>query len=93
MKTPKRPVGAPLGLTIDYSLLGTICIDELLHAIYEDVQIAKQTYNVRYIKGFMLWLPVTNEYGDPIKVRHPAGPVIHRLHTSHYKPSCKDYNL
>lgn len=89
----KRDFTSPKGLTIDYNLLGTISIDELVHAIWEDIQIAKQTYNIRYVKGLVLLLPVTNEYGDPISVRHPSGPVIHRLHTSHYRPACKDYDL
>lgn len=89
----KTDWSGPKGLTIDYKLLGTINIDELVHAIWEDIQIAKQTYGIRYVNGFALLLPVCDEYGELIKVRHPAGPVIHRLHTSHYRPACKDYEL
>lgn len=92
MKTPGTP-SRPFGLTIDYTLLGTVCIDELYHAVWEDSKIVKGTYNVRFVNGFLLQLPVTNEYGEPIKVRHPGGPVIYRLHTSHYRPSCWDYHL
>lgn len=51
----------PSRLVIDYSPLGTFCVEELGHAIWEDIQIVKQTYGVRYVKGFMLLLPVTNE--------------------------------
>ena len=39
------------GLMISYKQLGTINIDELAHAVIEDIQALKDTYNVRYVTG------------------------------------------
>ena len=83
----------PRGLTIDYKALGTISIDELAHAIIEDIQALKELYNVRYVKGPRLRLYVTNEYGEPVSVHRPAGGTIQYMDTHHYRPSCKDYDL
>ena len=83
----------PNGLTIDYSALGTISLDELAHAIIEDVHALQDIYNIRYVKAPRLRLNVTNEYGDPVEVRRPAGGTIRRIDTHHYRPACKDYDL
>ena len=83
----------PRGLTIDYKELGTISIDELVHAIIEDVQALKDIYNIRYVKNPRLRIFVTNEYGEEIKVYRPTGGTINHMDTHHYRPSCKDYDL
>lgn len=83
----------PRGLTIDYKELGTISIDELVHAIIEDVQALKDIYNIRYVKNPRLRIYVTNEYGEEIKVHRPTGGTINYMDTHHYRPSCKDYDL
>ena len=80
-------------LVIEYKALGTITIDELAHAIMEDIQALKSEYNVRFVTGVRLRLPVTNEYGDPLRVRRPGGGTMDRIDTHHYRPACLDYNL
>lgn len=83
----------PEGLTISYKELGTICIEELLQAVAEDIHALKELYNVQYVKGSRLKLYVTNEYGEPVRVRRPAGGKIFYMDTHHFRPACKDYEL
>jgi hypothetical protein len=83
----------PHGLIMEYKLLGTINIDELAHAVVEDIQVLKDLYNIRYVKGTRLKLFVTDEYGEEIRVRRPGGGYVHYLHTHHYRPACKHYEL
>lgn len=83
----------PRALTIDYRELGTISIDELAHAVIEDIQALKDLYNVRYVKAPRLRFYVTNEYGEEIRVRRPTGGTINYMDTHHYRPACKDYDL
>lgn len=83
----------PKALTIDYKALGTISIDELAHAIIEDIQALKDIYNVRYVKGPRLRIYPTNEYGEPIRLVRPTGGKIDFMDTHHYRPACKDYDL
>lgn len=83
----------PNGLTIIYRELGTINIDELAHAVWEDIQVLKDIYNVRYVKAPRLKIFVTDEHGDALRVRRPGGGTIHYLYTHHYRPACKDYDL
>ncbi len=83
----------PDGLTIDYKALGTISIDELAHALIEDTQALKDIYNIQYLKRPRLRFLPTNEYGDEVRVRRPAGGTIRYMDTHHYRPACKDYDL
>jgi hypothetical protein len=83
----------PNGLTISYNELGTISIDELAHAIWEDIQVLKDLYNVQYVKAPRLKLFFTNEYGEAVRLRRPGGGRIHYMDTHHYRPACKDYGL
>lgn len=83
----------PQGLTISYKELGTISIDELAHAVLEDIQALKDIYNVQYVKASRMKLLVTNEYGEVIRVCRPGGGRIHFMDTHHYRPACKDYEL
>jgi hypothetical protein len=92
MKKNRGPF-EPDGLTISYKELGTISIDELAHALLEDIQALKDIYNVQYVKAPRLKLLVTNEYGEEIKVRRPGGGRIYYMDTHHYRPACKDYDL
>ena len=80
-------------LVIDYKSLGTISLDELQQAFWDDIQALKDIYNVQYVTAPTLRIPVTNEYGDPLIVRGPTGKIITRLDTHHYHPACLDYKL
>jgi hypothetical protein len=80
-------------LIIEYKSLGTITIDELAHAIIEDIQILKNEHSVRFVTAVRLRLPVTNEYGDPLRVIRPGGGRMYRIDTHHYRPACLDYDL
>ena len=92
MKTKLLRHGQP-GLIIDYKELGTINIDELMHAVFEDIKALKDIYNVHYVRNPRLKLLVTNEYGEEVKVRRPAGGTISYMDTHHFRPACKDYEL
>ena len=83
----------PHGLLVSYKQLGTISIDELKHAVIEDINALKDIYNVRYVKACRLKLFVTNEYGEEYQVRRPGGGRIYYMDTHHYRPACKDYEL
>jgi hypothetical protein len=82
----------PDGLTISYKKLGTVSIDEWIHAFLEDMQALKKNYNISYVR-----VPpkvyATNEYGEEIKVRRPGDGSIHFMHSNHYRPACMDYEL
>lgn len=80
-------------LTVDYKALGTISTQELMHAVIEDVHALEDLYAVRFVTGGRLFLPVTNQYGDPMRIRHPQGGPVSRIDTHHYRPACKDYDL
>lgn len=80
-------------MTISYKQLGTISVDELLHAIAEDIHALKDIYNVQFVRAPQLRFYVTNEYGEAIKVRRPTGGKIFYMDTHHYRPACKDYDL
>lgn len=82
-----------LGLLIEYRQLGTVSIDEFRDAIIEDINALKEHYNVQYITGARLRLPVTNEYGDRMEVRYQQGRKVYRIDTHHFRPSCMDYDL
>jgi hypothetical protein len=81
------------GLTISYKGLGTISIDELLHALAEDIHALKDIYNIGFVKGPRLRLYATDEYGTPVRVRRPTGGKLVFMDTVHYRPACKDYDL
>ena len=78
---------------IEYRELGTVSIDEMAHALIQDLQALKEIYNIQFVKGARLRLPATNEYGEPIDVLRPGGGKAHRIDTHHYRPACKDYDL
>lgn len=92
MSAENGPFG-PKGLLVAYWQLGTISIDELRDALVEDLHVLKELYNVRYVKGSKLKITVTNEYGEELKVRRPGGGRMYFMHTHHYRPACKDYEL
>lgn len=83
----------PRGLVIGFKELGTISIEELTDALVEDMKALRDIYNVQYVKGCRLKIFATNEYGEQIKVRRPAGGYIYYMDTHHYRPACKDYDL
>jgi hypothetical protein len=92
MSSDKAPF-KPSGLTISYKELGTVSIDEWIHAFLEDMQALKEDFNVSYVKVLRIKMYVTNEYGEEVKVRRPGGGSIHFMHTNHYRPACMDYEL
>ncbi|GHD99775.1 hypothetical protein GCM10008024_08550 [Allgaiera indica] len=92
MKTGKGSF-EPSGLLIAYKQLGTISIEELAHAIVEDLGALKDIYNVRYVTAPRLKIFVTNEYGEELIVRRPGGGRIFYMDTHHFRPACKDYEL
>lgn len=79
-------------LVIEYKALGTMPIDELAHAIIEDIQALKDNYNVHFISDVRLRIPVTNEYGESLRVTRPGGWTVFRIDAHHYRPACLDYN-
>lgn len=93
MRKRQGPFEPDDSLTIGYKELGTINIDELAHAVIEDIKALKDIYNVRYVKACRLRIFATNEYGEIIKVRRPGGGHIYYMDTHHYRPACKDYDL
>jgi hypothetical protein len=89
----RRGTFDPEGLTISYKELGTISIEEQIHALVEDGKALKEIYNVQFVKAARIRFFVTNEYGEIIKVRRPGGGYIHYMETHHYRPACLDYDL
>jgi len=83
----------PRGFTVDYSALGTISIEELTHALIADMKALKDDYNIHYVAGPRLTVRPTNEYGEDVRIFHPAGGRVFRIDTHHYRPSCMDYEL
>jgi hypothetical protein len=70
---------------IDYKSLGTIAIDELKQAIWEDIEALKEQFGVSYATGVKLVVPATNEFGDPVVIKRLAtGATVKRLDTHHY---------
>ena len=81
-------------LEIDYKTLGTIPLDELQQAIWEDIQALREEFGVSFVKGVKLVVPATNEFGDPVVVKRLSnGATVKRLDTHHYRPACLDYKL
>lgn len=83
----------PHGLVVSYRELGTISIEELAHAILEDLHALRDIYSIRYVRGSRLKIIATNEYGEELRVNRPTGGPVHYLDTHHYRPACKDYDL
>lgn len=83
----------PRGLVIDYSMLGTMNIDELAHAIIEDIKCLKDECNIQFARAPRLRFIPTNEFGDEVIVRKPAKGPVNYLRTVHFRPACKDYDL
>jgi hypothetical protein len=79
---------------IDYKSLGTIAIDELKQAIWEDIEALKDQFGVSFVTGVKLVVPATNEFGDPVVIKRLSnGATVKRLDTHHYHPACLDYKL
>ena len=81
-------------LEIDYKALGTIKLDELQQAIWEDIQMLRDEFGVGYVTDVKLMVRATNEYGDPLVVKRLSnGATVRHLDTHHYHPACLDYKL
>ena len=83
----------PHGVLIAYKELGTISIDEFRQALIADLQALKDIYNVQFVTAPRLKIIATTEYGEPVRLRRPAGGYIYYMDTHHYRPSCRDYDL
>lgn len=81
------------GLLIDYGMLGVIHIDELVHAIAEDIAALKAENNIGFVRAPRLRFIPTDEFGDEVAVRQPSKGEVNYLRTLHYRPACKDYEL
>lgn len=91
MSKRQKPYRPP-HLTVDYTVMGIMTLDELKQALWTDLQVLKETYNVKYIKGPMLKLNLTDQFGEvaPLKSLNDGKP-IYRMHTRHFRPACQDY--
>ena len=83
----------PKPFVIGYEELGTIPIKELRDALIEDMHSIREIYNIQYVTSGRLIIPVTNEYGEAIRVRRPTGGFIDYIDTHHFRPACRDYDL
>lgn len=90
--TRGRKTGKNNTLMVEYKALGTISAKELRDALVEDIHALEDLYNVRFVTRGRLFLPVTNQYGDPMRVIHPDGGPVDRIDTHHYRPMCLDYD-
>jgi hypothetical protein len=79
--------------TIEYNSLGTVSVEQLAQALWEDIKALQDFYGVRFVTGAKLEIPATNEYGDPVLVRHPDGRIVRNYATHSYRPACLDYDL
>jgi len=88
-KTDKKPT-----LTIDFSRIGIMTIEEFKQALWTDIQILKDEYNVKYITAPKLKIGLTDAFGEctPLRGRYDGKP-IYRLHTHYNRPACMDYDL
>ena len=79
-------------LTVDYTRLGTISLDEFRQAILTDLHVLEDVHGVEFITAPLLRIKVTDDYGEPHPVRGLGdGKPIYRMHTRHFRPSCWDY--
>jgi hypothetical protein len=65
----------------------------LAQALWEDLKALKDFYNINFVTGARLIIPPTNEWGDPVIMKHPDGRVVTRYDSHYYKPACLDYKL
>ena len=88
-------MGRPIPIVeITYKNLGTITMDELKQALWEDIEALKDQFGVSYVNGVKLLVPATNEFGDPLLVKRlSTGAPVKHLDTHHYHPACLDYKL
>lgn len=80
-------------LIVNYANLGTMNIDELVHALVADVKTLKDNYNIQFVRDTRLKLFATNEYGDDVRIVRPEGGILRYMRTSHFRPACLDYKL
>jgi hypothetical protein len=79
-------------LTVDYTRLGTISLDEFRQAILTDLHVLEDVHGVESITAPLLRIKVTDDYGEPHPVRSLGdGKPIYRMHTRHFRPACWDY--
>jgi|GEM_PF-1199127 len=91
-KSRKRPSG-PQPATFEYKELGTVAVDQLAHALWEDIRALKDFYGISFVTGAKLIIPATNGYGDPVTIKHPDGRTMTRIATHAHTPACYDYKL
>jgi len=80
-------------LTVDYTRLGTISLNEWRQAILTDLHVLEDLHDVQYITAPLLRIQVSDAFGEPLPVRNLGdGKPIYRMHTRHFRPSCMDYD-
>ena len=80
-------------LVVSYDGLGTVSESELIHAIIDDIKLFKEKYGTRFYTRAKLSIWATNEHGDPLMFKRHDGTRVYWVNTSHYRPSCLDYDL
>ncbi|MCC7428665.1 MAG: hypothetical protein IT557_17370 [Alphaproteobacteria bacterium] len=83
----------PHYLTIDYRSLGTISLAEFRQALLTDLAALQDELHVEFMTAPRLVIPITNEYGDPVRFNDLTNRSLTRIDTHHYRPACKDYDL
>lgn len=91
--TSKFKQWRPDALLVDYREIGTVSIKEFADALMEDAHALEDLYSVRFVTASRLYVPVTNQYGDRLRVFHPDGRPVDRIDTHHYRPACLDYDV
>ena len=77
-------------LTIDYNMLGLMTLDEFRQALWTDLGVLKDLYNVRYVIAPKLKISLSNEFGERSPLRRKQdGKPIYRMHTRHFRPICE----
>ncbi len=90
--TKRHPKYQP-SLTVDYSLLGIVTLEELRQAILTDLAVLADIYHVKYVKGPRLRIELSNEFGDTAPLKSLGdGKPIYRMRTRYYRPACLDYD-
>ena len=79
---------------IDYKTLGTIPLDELKQAIWDDLEALRNEFGIAYVTNAKLVVRATNEFGDPLVIKRlSTGAPVKHLDTHYYRPACLDYQL
>ena len=80
-------------LVIKYNRLGTIPVRTTFQdAVITDLKALTDIMNLGFVTNASLYIPVTNEYGDPIPRSFYRENPIPQIDTHYFRPSCLDYD-